>query len=87
MRTAAVIAYFHTQVAVAKALGIRQSSVAGWGEFPPPLRQLQLHRITRGRLKAETHEALYAKATAVYSQASERARANRDKVQTVASSE
>lgn len=53
MRTAEVIAHFKTQTAVAKRLGIRQASVAEWGEFPPDLRQLQLERITRNTLKAE----------------------------------
>ena len=53
MRTAAVLQHFKTQKAVADALRIKQPSVALWGEFPPDLRQLQLQRITKGKLKAE----------------------------------
>lgn len=53
MRTADVLEHFKTQKAVARALGISQPSVALWGEYPPPARQLQIQKITRGRLKAE----------------------------------
>lgn len=53
MRTQDVLEHFKSQTAVAKALGIRQSSVAEWGEFPPPLRQVQLEALTEGQLKAE----------------------------------
>lgn len=53
MRTTDVLEHFKTQKAVARALGIRQPSVALWGEFPPPARQLQIQKLTRGRLKAE----------------------------------
>jgi hypothetical protein len=54
MHTHQVIEYFGTQQAVADALGIKQSSVAGWGEFPPDLRQLQIEMLTDGKLKAES---------------------------------
>lgn len=47
------IEFFGTQVALAKALDINQSSVAEWGTHPPELRQLQLHRVTLGQLRAE----------------------------------
>lgn len=53
MRTEQVIAYFKSQEATAKALGIKQPSVSDWGDYPPDLRQLQLERITKGKLKAE----------------------------------
>lgn len=53
MRTESVIKYFGTQKATGKALGIRQSSVAEWNEYPPDLRQIQLERLTKGELKAE----------------------------------
>ena len=43
-----------TQVKLAEALGIKsQGSVAGWGTFPPPLRQLQIEALSGGLLKAE----------------------------------
>ena len=53
MKTDAVIQHYGTQQAAAAALGIKQSSVAEWGEYPPELRQLQIHRDTKGRLRAE----------------------------------
>lgn len=53
MTTDDAIKHYGTQVALARALGINQASVAGWREYPPKLRQLQLQQITKGRLKAE----------------------------------
>lgn len=53
MLTSDVVTHFGTQVAVGEALGINQSSVAEWGDYPPELRQLQIEAITRGKLKAE----------------------------------
>lgn len=53
MRTADVIRHFKTQKGVAAALKMKQPSVAGWGEYPPPARQLQIQKVTRGKLKAE----------------------------------
>jgi transcriptional repressor of cell division inhibition gene dicB len=44
---------FDTQVKLAEALGITQGSVAGWGTYPPALRQLQIEALTAGKLKAE----------------------------------
>lgn len=46
------IAHFGGNVsALARALGIDQSTVYSWGEYPPDTRQLQLEQITP--LKAE----------------------------------
>ena len=53
MTTEEAVKHYGTQTKLADALGIKQGSVSGWGEFPPPLRQLQLQQITRGKLKAE----------------------------------
>lgn len=53
MRTADVLAHFKTQSAVADALGIKQPSVADWGEFPPDARQIQIEKVTKGALQAE----------------------------------
>lgn len=55
MRTKAAIDHYGTQQAVADALGIKQSSVAEWGEYPPELRQLQIEYDTAGKLKAESY--------------------------------
>lgn len=52
MRTKDVIEHFGSQAAVADALGIKQPSVAGWGEFVPPLRQVQIEKLTGGKFKA-----------------------------------
>jgi len=54
MRTSEAKAYFDGNVSrLAEALDMDQSSVYSWGEFPPGGRQLQLERITGGKLKAE----------------------------------
>jgi hypothetical protein len=42
-----------TQVLLAQRLGMRQSSISAWGEFPPALRQLQIEHLSDGRLRAE----------------------------------
>ena len=50
--------YFRTQTAAASALGLKQPTVAGWvkrGEIPP-LRQLQIEKVTRGKLKARMNK-------------------------------
>jgi DNA-binding transcriptional regulator YdaS (Cro superfamily) len=53
MTTEQAISHYGTQTKLATALGIKQGSVSDWGEYPPAIRQLQLQRITNGRLKAE----------------------------------
>lgn len=53
MKTKDAISYFKSQSALARALGIRPPSVAGWGEVVPELRQLQIEAITGGQLKAD----------------------------------
>ena len=54
MKTSDVVRHYGTQTAVAAALGMKnQSSVSGWGEYPPDKRQLQVERLTDGALKAE----------------------------------
>lgn len=42
-----------TQVKLGAALGVSQGTVAGWGDFPPPLRQFQIEALSRGALRAE----------------------------------
>lgn len=44
--------YEGNQSALARALGLDQSTVNKWAAIPP-LRQLQLERVTGGRLKAD----------------------------------
>jgi predicted transcriptional regulator len=53
MTTADAIRHYGTQQKLADALGITQSTVSEWGEFPPPLRQLQIQDLTRAKLRAE----------------------------------
>ena len=52
MKTKDFVKFFKTQTAAAKALGTAQSTVASWGGEPPPLRQIQIERLTNGKLKA-----------------------------------
>lgn len=54
MKTEDCIKHFDASKAkLAAALGIEAPSVYTWGEYPPPLRQLQIEIITEGKLKAE----------------------------------
>lgn len=53
MKTADAIKHFRTQTDLADLLGTGQSTVASWGEYPPPLRQLQIESLSGGVLKAE----------------------------------
>lgn len=55
MTTEEAIRHYGTQVKLAAALGIYQSSVSEWGDHPPAARQFQIERLTRGRLKAEAN--------------------------------
>jgi predicted XRE-type DNA-binding protein len=47
-----VVKHFGSQAAVATALGIRQPSVAEWSDPLPELRQLEIERLTEGKLRA-----------------------------------
>ena len=53
MKTTEVLKHFSSQVAVAHVLGISRAAVNKWGPTVPPLRQLQLQAITRGKLKPD----------------------------------
>ena len=53
MKTSEFVSHYGTQLAAAAAIGVHQSSVSGWGEYPPDKRQLQIERKTLGVLKAE----------------------------------
>jgi DNA-binding transcriptional regulator YdaS (Cro superfamily) len=55
MRTEQTFKFFGSRAKTAEALGIRAPSVYSWGEYPPPLRQIQIERVTRGKLKAEAN--------------------------------
>jgi len=48
-----VIEHYGSKSAVAAALDLKVPSVYEWGEFPPPLRQIQIEMLTGGRLLAE----------------------------------
>ena len=48
------IKFFGTQVKLAAVLGITQHAISGWGDNPPPLRQLQIEKASRGALKAQS---------------------------------
>lgn len=53
VKTSECIAFYETKAKLAEALGIETPSVYGWGEHPPPLRQIQLQGLTAGKLMAE----------------------------------
>lgn len=48
-----VIKHFRGVSKVAEALNIRSQSVSQWPEQIPPLRAMQIERITKGELKAD----------------------------------
>lgn len=53
MRTKQAIEFFGSPTALARALNIKGPSIYSWGKTVPRLRQLQLERITAGRLRAD----------------------------------
>lgn len=53
MLTKDAIEHFGSQKALADAIGITQPSVAEWGEYPPPLRQIQIQVASGGDLQPE----------------------------------
>lgn len=53
MTTSDALAFFTSNAKLAQALGIKPPSVCEWKEYPPALRQLQIERITKGKLKAD----------------------------------
>lgn len=53
MKTVEAITFYGTQTKLADALGMGQSTISEWPEYPPAARQLQIERITIGALKAE----------------------------------
>lgn len=52
MTLADLIKHFGTQTKAAKALGLKQPSVANWRDGIPEIRQLQIERLTKGALRA-----------------------------------
>jgi hypothetical protein len=53
MTTDDVIKFFGSQRLAATAMGLAQPSISNWGDYPPDIRQLQLERLTKRKLKAE----------------------------------
>ena len=47
------IKHFGSKAKLAGALRREVPSVYGWKEYPPPIRQMQIERMTNGELKAE----------------------------------
>jgi DNA-binding transcriptional regulator YdaS (Cro superfamily) len=54
MRTTQAVKHFGSVSALARALGIERASIYSWRATVPPLRQIQIERITAGKLRAET---------------------------------
>lgn len=48
-----VIQHFGSKSKTARALGLAPASVTLWGDRVPSLRQLQIERLTGGKLKAD----------------------------------
>lgn len=50
------ITFYGSQDALARAIGVKQPTVSGWGEYPPLDRQIDIEVATGGRLKADLTE-------------------------------
>lgn len=57
MKTKSAADFFGSKKKLAEALGISPSAVTMWGEEVPELRQYQIERLTRGKVKRGTHAA------------------------------
>lgn len=53
MTKAEAVKEFGSQDALAKAIGVTQPTVAGWGEYPPLPRQIDIEMATAGKLRAD----------------------------------
>ena len=54
MKTSEAIAHYaDNKSELARIVGVDQSTVYSWGEYPPDKHQLKLERLTKGALKAE----------------------------------
>lgn len=57
MKTKQAADFFGSKKKLAAALGISPSAVTMWGEEVPELRQYQIERITKGKVKRATDKA------------------------------
>lgn len=57
MKTKQAAEFFGSKKKLAAALGISPSAVTMWGEEVPELRQYQIERITKGKVKRVTDKA------------------------------
>lgn len=53
MLTKDAISHYGNQAKLAAALEITSGAISQWGEYPPRLAQLELEKMTKGKLKAE----------------------------------
>lgn len=53
MKTKTAIEYAGSATALADLLDITPSAITQWGEEVPPARQMQLQRLSKGKLKAD----------------------------------
>lgn len=51
MKTKSAAEFFGSKKKLAEALGISPSAVTMWGDEVPELRQYQIERITKGKVK------------------------------------
>lgn len=47
------INHYGTRAKLAEAIKVSVTAIALWGESVPPLRQVQLQKLTRGKLRAD----------------------------------
>jgi len=70
MKTETALKHFGGNVALTSILGLSNGAISQWGEFPPGFRQLQLEKLSKGKLKAEANLMPKASKVAAICQAS-----------------
>ena len=61
MKTEHALKHFGGNTALTSILGLTSGAISQWGEYPPPLRQLQLEKLSKGKLKAEQELTIQVK--------------------------
>ena len=61
MKTETAVQFFKTKTALAAALSVKKQAVSQWGDIVPFKRQLQIEKLTNGKLKAMSLEEALAK--------------------------
>lgn len=53
MKTEQALKHFGGNTKLTELLGLSSGAISQWGEYPPPLRQVQIEALSGGALKAD----------------------------------